>query len=516
MSAYSETNSRKIQKGKIMLFNPQPRGYAGEENKYVIPPMSLLAVASLVDSKGFEVKLFDATVDEEYLNQIVEEIADALCLGITSMTGFQIAGGLEVATAVRKKRPKLPIIWGGYHSSIFSEQTARNPYVDVVVRGQGEITLLELAESILNRTCFDHVKGITYLKEDKMVNTPDRPFNDINDFPPTPYHLLNLDKYIVHDGNRRTMGIRTSQGCPYNCGFCAELHVTKRRWSGFTSSRVLKELSYLAKEHGVNNILVYDSNFCVDLKRVKEIFQGVIDRGLKITFDFINARTDQICRFDEELWKTLKRGGCRNFLIGFESGSDRILKFINKGATVEDAIETKKILSRYDMIPSVSLILGFPFDDKCWMSVREELDNLLNFVDRLRDIDDHNIINIWNYTPYPGTPLFDLAAKKGLEMPNSLEEWAKSNLTRANVPWVPPKYAGVVNQLNKFIFPYVSGQFRVDWEKNYHSRLKWLKRWIHRLFRFAALMRLKYRIFTFPIEYNILSYKVRRRSRLKL
>lgn len=502
-------------KRKIILFNPQPRGYCGEDDNYIIPPMSLLAVASLVDSHGFEVKIIDATVDKEYYHRIMEEARDALCIGITSMTGFQIHGGLQISMLVKEECPDLPVIWGGYHPSIFPEQTAANPYIDVVVRGQGEETFLELAEALHSRSSFENIKGIAFRQNGRIITTPERPFRDINCFPATPYHLLDVKKYIAREGDQMTFGIRTSQGCPYICGFCAELKVTKRHWSGFAASRVVDEVAYLKNNYGINNILIYDSNFCIDVERVKNIFQGIIERDFQITFRFLNARVDQIRRFDSQLWDLLKRGGCRDFLIGFEAGDEKILNYINKGTTLDDAIEARKILSRHNIRPSISLVLGFPFVDSHPISVKEEFSAILNLVDMVRNIDHDNLIHICNYTPYPGTTLFNLALKKGLKFPDTLAGWSEFNLTKVNVPWVPVKYTKMVDQLNRFIFPYVSNQFTVDWEKNYNGKWKWLKRQLHRLFCFTANMRLKFRFFYFPIEYKILYFLATRGKKRK-
>lgn len=503
-------------KRKIILFNPQPRGYCGEDDNYVIPPMSLLAVASLVDLHGFEVKIIDATVDKEYYHRIMEEARDALCVGVTSMTGFQIFGGLQVSKAIKEKYPDLAVIWGGYHPSIFPEQTAANPYIDVAVRGQGEETFLELAKALDERRSFEGIKGIAFRQNGRIVLNPEREFSDINRFPATSYHLLDVKKYITLEGNQVTFGIRTSQGCPYSCGFCAELNVTKRRWSGFAASRVVEELAYLKDNYGVNNILIYDSNFCIDVKRIRDIFQAIIEKNLQITFRFLNARVDQIRRFDSQLWDLLKRGGCRNFLIGFEAGDEKILSYINKQTTLEDAVEAKKILSQHGITPSISLVLGFPFTDSQFISVKDEFFAILNLVDKIRSVDRDNLIHICNYTPYPGTALFNLALKKGLRVPVTLEGWSEFNLTKVNVPWVPVKYTGMVDQLNKFIFPYVSNQFYVGWEKDYNGKWKWLKRQLHRLFCFTANLRLKFKFFYFPVEYKIIVFLARNKKTKRL
>ena len=350
----------------VLLFNPQPRCDKDEQVNidYKIPPMSLLAIAAPLDKAGYQVRIVDASVDADYENKIKSFAPNTICLGITSFTGYQIYGGLAISKSLKSTYPQIPIIWGGYHPTILPEQTVANEYVDIVVRGQGEKTFFELVKALDEGLSLDNVSGITFKKNGVIINNPDRVIENINNFPCTPYHLIDVEKYIFDSIGTRTIGYRTSQGCPYSCKFCAEPMVTKGEWSGLYATRVADEIEYLVKKYNVNAVLIFDPNFFVDKERVRDICKGIINKRLNIRLGNLNGRAEQLLKFDDQIWRLLKQAGCTDIMIGAESGSEEILRHINKGASVEDTIEVKRLLSKYDITVYISLIFGLPSDDE--------------------------------------------------------------------------------------------------------------------------------------------------------
>lgn len=494
---------------KIVLFNPNPRGYKGEEDSYAIPPFSLLAIASTLDKEGYKIKIIDQTTDKDYKEKIKESVRDALCFGVTSMTGHQILNGIEASRIAKKYNPKLQVIWGGYHPSILPEETVTEDYIDAVVRGQGEITFLELVKRLERNLSLEGVKGVVYKRNGRIISTPDRPISDINIFPMTPFHLIDIDKYINKGFTDRMMGYRTSQGCTYNCAFCAELSVTKRKWSGFTAERVINELSSLSKEHHIDGLLIYDSNFFINPERVRKILQGILDHKLNIKIGFLNGRVDQLLGLDDKFFDLLNKVECHDLLIGAESGSQEILDLINKRIKVEDILALKERLKKYSLTPSFSFMFGFPRSDNLRISLKEEFNSLIRIIKHINLIDDNNHLRIWIYTPYPGTPLFD-SAKQRMSVPKTLKDWGEFNLTHANVPWVPKKYERKINLLNGFIFPYTSRNFSINW-KDRNKNI--LLRLTHYALHLSASFRLRYNFFALPVELRLRRYFIRRRLR---
>ena len=506
-------DTESLSKKRVVLFNPEPKGFKGAEIQIPVPPFALLAIAGPLWEAGYDIKIIDAVVEENWQGKITKYADGAICFGVTSMTGYQIKGGVEMSKLVKERYPDVRVIWGGYHPSIMPEQTAANKYIDIVVRGQGERTMLEVVQHLKKHLSLDGILGITYKNDGKIVINPDRFFEDINNFPSFQFHLIDVERYIIDSLRSQTIGYMSSQGCPYQCKFCAELKVTKRRWSGLKAERVLNDIEYLVKNHGINGLHIYDSNFFINKKRVEEICEGLLARNIDIAWGNVNLRADQITYADEKLLKLLKQTHCEWFLTGAESGRQEILDFITKGTKVEDTIRLKEIFSRYDFKPLFGFVLGFPYKNLINVSLKEDFDAIIDTVRRIQTIDRKNEFLLWLYTPYPGTPIYNLAIQNGVREPKNLEEWSRFTLNFSNIPWLPKKYEKIADQLNYYIFPYTSSHFNTIWEIKYQGHFKALKRVFHRVLQVMARFRLKYRFLCFPIEYEILSFRRRWKAR---
>ena len=491
---------------KIVVFNPSPRGYDGEDQNFITPPLSLLvAVSGLVDLP-YELILIDEVFEseEDYKSKLSAARGDILLVGITTMTGHQIRNAIKFASFVRGLDVHIPLVWGGYHPSALPEQTLADPHVDIVCIGQGPQTFRDLVLAIQNKTDLAQVNGIAFKRDGKVITTPSRPITNINNLPPIPYELVDLNRYISDPAGtgERVMGYISSQGCPWKCTFCAEINMTKRKWSGLEAKRVVDDWEYFNKKYGVTHITLYDSMFVATPNRVKEIAHEIKRRSLKVSLGFINARTEQICRFDEEFFQLLKQINCTTFLIGAEGGSDEVLLAVDKQANIRHTIDAKKKLSKYCFIPMFSFMMGLEFDIN---KNEKEFNDILNLIDKIREVDDNSIFNIWNYVPYEGAPLTEKAIAAGHAPPKSLEQYANFNLSSVHVPWVHPKYNQRLEMLRNMIFPYTSNQFRAGgiWDNNYSGNYKFVKRIFHRILRMVCLFRLNYRFFFLPIDYYL-------------
>src|SRR5579864_5161989 len=193
---------------KVVLFYPP---YDGPP---LGAPLSLLCLASPLLQAGFEVKLVDNLIAPDYEQTILRETADALCLGISVLTGPHIGAAIRVARAVKKLRPELPVVFGGWHASLATEQTLQEPFVDAIVRGQGELTLLELVQRIAEGKDWHGVKGLSLKDDGVVIHEPERPVANINDFPAPAYDLVDHGIYAKYSGIRQ-LAYTTSDGCPY-------------------------------------------------------------------------------------------------------------------------------------------------------------------------------------------------------------------------------------------------------------------------------------------------------------
>ena len=436
MNAIDARNPRR----KVVLL--YPRNHFGKVyHPWTWAPLPILAASAPLFAEGFDVALIDANVDPAWQERLVRECRDSLLLGISCMTGPQIHFGLEAARTVREAGLRLPIVWGGYHPSILPEQTSRNRYVDAVVRGQGEVTLLEMAGLLSQGESFTGIDGITFTRDGETVSNPDRPVEDINRFPRLPYEKLdNPRQYLnnMHVGSR-SINYVSSQGCPARCQFCAEPLVYGRRWKAYTPDRVLADLEFLESFLDVNGIMYFDSTYFVNERRAREISEKMVERGMRLGWA-ANARAPLLGRFSEETFAALKESGLWAFLVGAESGSESQLTTMQKDIGPEDILEAARVASRHGIKITYSFIVGFPGETEA------EIEETWRIMEEVSKIVGEYNSQLHFYAPTPGNALYEKAARLGLRMPGSLEEWAAFTTVEGRLPWMSKSFQNRMRQ----------------------------------------------------------------------
>lgn len=482
---------------KIVLFNPLP----ARNNEFIGLPLALLAISRYLNKNRYKVKIISAFLDKDYKERLVAEMKDALCLGITAMTGYQIYDALNVCRAVREKYPKKKIVWGGWHPSITSAQTLDSEFVDIVCIGQGERTFPEIVKAIEIGDGFGKIKGIAYKENGKKIITQPRSIENINSFPDVPFDLIEIEKYLSHTRmGKRTINYISSYGCPFNCGFCAEAVVNRRTWSGLEAGRVVSDIKTFYREYGIDSIIFNDSNFFVSEERVREICQGLLSAGIKIRWGQANGTASVMNKFKTSTFRLMEESGCCSILIGAESGLSGILRYINKSGDVQDIIDVAKRCRDFNIKIIPSFIMGFPKDKTSKaITVADEFRSTLGLIKRMMKITKNMEVLWFNYTPYPGTPLYQRSIDLGFKEPRCLEEWARFELTNfSNIDWISRKYSSRINLLMKFVFPLVLDNNVIIEDmsqKHFVFQLGVL------LMKKTANLRLKFNFYDFPIDY---------------
>ncbi len=419
---------------KIVLLYPRNH-FQKIYHPWTWAPLPILAASAPLFAAGYDVKLIDANVDPHWRQRVVDESRDAILLGISCMTGPQIHYALEAAKAVRTAGLKLPVVWGGYHPSILPEQTSQNQYVDAVVRGQGEVTLLALADSLSQGEDFAGIDGITFTRDGETVTNPSRPVADINNFPRLPYEKLDNPKQYLNNMHVGTRAINyvSSQGCPARCQFCAEPLVYDRAWKAYTPDRVLSDLEWLKDFMGANGVMYFDSTYFVKEQRAREISQGMIDRGMKFGWA-ANARAPQLGKFADDTFDILKKSGLWAFLVGAESGSKSQLATMQKDIEPEDILEAARQASKHGIKISYSFIIGFPGETE------PEIEETWDVMEQVSKIVGEYNSQLHFYAPTPGNALYQKAEELGLQGPASLEQWAKFSTVLGRLPWMSKSF----------------------------------------------------------------------------
>src|SRR3981081_644374 len=256
---------------KIVFFFPS---FASSD---ATAPLGIFAVATPLIRAGYQVVLIDSTITPDYKKRVLEEARDALCLGISLVTGPMIRETVEIAKAVKAWKPDCPIILGCWHPSLLPKQTLEAPYIDYVVRGQGEETLLEVVQHLEAGTALDLVPGIGFKRDGKLCFTTERPLRPIVELPPKAYHLADFDAYERSCGRRWAMYI-SSLACPFNCSYCTNAGVYGRKWNALPPEQFVEETVDLSRRYGLEMIWVVDDNFLVDLDGAGGIAEGLVGR----------------------------------------------------------------------------------------------------------------------------------------------------------------------------------------------------------------------------------------------
>ena len=368
-------------------------------------PDDILSLAAVLEKHGHEVQIYDNNVDTRQPRDFVSFNPDII--GFSVFTGPHITSAIAQSIEFKRIIPWVKVVWGGVHPSILPEQTLREPYIDYVAIGAGEYTLLELVQCLGNgHMKLEEIKGLAYKKDGQIFINEPRPFiKNLDELPDPAWHLVDAKKYS-------NITLCTGRGCPFRCAFCYNIAFYKRHTSTFTGERVIAQIEYLKKRYGTKHITFFEDNFTGNRRRLHEFCNLVIRRKLKIKWD-CDSRAD----LDEEDIALMAKAGCVSVGLGIETGSQKMLDFIQKDITIEEMEKTFWLLVKYKITPTVYIVYGFPTE------TIEDFKMSLALLDRL----DNPPYLFMKFVPVLGTPLFDYCITNGkITPPTKLSsDWAE-------------------------------------------------------------------------------------------
>lgn len=441
-----------------------------KDHSEVTLPLGILSVGSALKKSGFEVKLINIT--EKNINKTVDEIMTMLpdFVGISVMTGIQTKHSAKLCQRIKEKNPNLPIVWGGVHPSLLPEQCLGEDYIDYVVIGEGELTIVEFAKKLKEGGKLDDIDGLGHKKNGQIIINKPRNFIENLDEHRLDFSLIDVNKYLFWlKGCDKTIVYKTSRGCTFNCGFCYNRAFNRGKWRAWSVNTVVEDINFLKKNYGVNAIKFYDDNFFISRSRALEILEKIdLPTHVEIRIDTIT----------DDLAIKLKELKVVDGLIGIESGSNRLLKLINKGYTVDKIKEGVKILAKHDIYVTYSTIVGLPTETK------EEFERTIDLMYWVHKVHPRAGFTLGAYLPYPGSSMYQFAIEKGFKPPGKTEIWGNVDRFRKDFssPWVDNKKVWRIREYFKF----------------FNYKIGFLNKWLE--------FRIKHRFFALSFDIHIIEY----------
>jgi radical SAM superfamily enzyme YgiQ (UPF0313 family) len=404
---------------KIILYNPRA--------VFWTMPLALIAIASAMDRCKYDVVIVDGRLHSTEM--LLSQLDDALCLGVTVLTGAPLQDALEMTRIARARRPDLPVIWGGWHPSLFPEMCAREPAITAAVIGQGEDTFAEIVERLAAGQSLDGVYGCAVRTgSGQVVVNPPRPMRDINEFPAFDYDLIPVEAYFNQKGQRQFDYI-SSQGCRFRCNFCADPAVYNRGWYGYEPERMTDEIGALWRKYHFTDLSLQDETYFTKQQRVAAIAEGFLREGGRFTWTG-TLRADQGRRIDDATFALCKESGLRRVMIGMEAGSQETIDHIQKDIKVEDMWITAEKLIRHNIGAIINVIVGFPGEPP------DSVSESLRVAKELRAISSDFELAVFYFKPYPGNPIAERLKAQNYQFPDSLEAWARFDYIGSSNDWL--------------------------------------------------------------------------------
>lgn len=382
---------------RVLLLRPA----AEKKSMARVLPLGLLAIGSVLKRAGHQVKILDLRISnspDEELSSVMKSFNPQV-VGIGVMT-IECKYGFIDAAKVKELNPGVTIIFGGPHCSHEPRFILNDPNVDLMVSGEGDLTITELIDALEQGRDIENIAGIAYKKNGSYIRTADRPvIRDLDKFDQE-YDLINLGRYFNFQSsmdffpvfrNKRFLPLVTSRGCPFKCTYCHDIFDKSIQYR--SPKAVVDEIEYLINKYGVREFHIVDDVFNVNMKRAKIVLDAIIQKNLNIHISFPNGLRADF--FDDELIDKMQRAGVYRMALGIESGSQRIQDMIQKDLDINIIYGVVEKLTRARMSVHGFFMLGFPSE------TRKEMEATIDFACDL----GLTTANFSLVIPNPGTDL---------------------------------------------------------------------------------------------------------------
>lgn len=466
----------------IILYNPRA---TRPKNRRL--PLSVLSIGAVLEGRE-EFAIVDGNLDADPSKTIATLIREnnVEMLACTVMPGPQTAAIVATIPQIRTQFPHVPIVWGGYFATNYSHAALNAPYVDYLVRGQGEDTFLELLDAVRGNRPLEKIAGVSFKRPDgsQQHNCP-REMKPLDTWPWYPYHRVPVEQYLLPTFlGRRTAVHQASIGCPYRCNFCGVVTFSGSRQKIESPKRTADILAHLARNYGVDAVQFYDNNFFLREDNARELADRMAPLGMRW---WCEARVDIMSRYSDETWDAIRRAGCAMIFFGAESGNDAVLKEMQKDITADQTLDVAARIRQFGIIPEFSFIFGNPKDPE---TDRREC---FRFIRKVKKLNPASEIIVQHYTPVPQRDR--MYGDVDVEFPTTPDEWAtepwQKFQTQKDVesPWVAPRTKRLIDNFELVVSS--------RWPSAQDIRLSRWGRW---LLQALSSWRYRLKVYAFPFE----------------
>ncbi|HSZ07380.1 MAG TPA: radical SAM protein [Steroidobacteraceae bacterium] len=411
-------------------------------------PLSLLALAGSLQGK-YNCRIVDGNMDRDYLDAIRRTVREQRidAAGITVMGGPQVRSAIQVSAAIREASPATRIIWGGYFPTLYSSAAINAPYVDYLVRGQGEEVFSTLLDALFcdESPNLEDIAGVTWKRNETAVHNVDQAFSDRRTPAMLPYDLLgNTRRYLVRTFlGQRTAAYQAALGCRFRCTFCGVASMFRGATVLPPAARLERDLTWFKDHLGADSLQFFDHNFFDREADMAPILQVLAKVQLPW---WCYARADALLNLSADSWALVRKSKLRMAYIGAESGSDLLLKNIRKGTRIDQTLAVAELCRTHGVIPELSFMVAPPHDPE------GETERTFEFIRTVKRVNPDAEIIIYIYTPLPAESmplnsrsraaadvLRDLDGNL-IQFPKTPEEWTEQRWVdyscHADAPWM--------------------------------------------------------------------------------
>jgi len=410
-------------KGKIVLFFPS---FGTDKDSWM--PFPFLYLAPFIEKAGFEVRIVDARVEENWEQLLQNELKDSFALGITSMSGPDLEGAMKASQIARDMKNDICLIWGGHHASALPDEVFNENYADFICLGPSEFTFPIVLESVyLKKEIPPDVRGVLYKKDGNVVGS--RVVNSaVFDYPETPaYHLIDVEKYR---SKNNVVAYFKTRGCPFKCTFCAT--------GNFNVSHKLreqyhKEIRYLLEDLKFGALCFRDPTFFLKGSVVMDVAELIHSIGNVVWKG--QARGTFHRQYTPEQFNFMRKSGLSSVMFGVESGSQRMLDFMVKKVKRDDYLKSAKVLADLGIEMYASFMFAMPGETV------DDLKESISLMYELKEINPNILLQNCIFLPLPATKMFKDAVSLGFKPPVTLKEWSQRGVSsrfedRNDIQWM--------------------------------------------------------------------------------